>query len=56
MPMQLLRRIGVVVNVDRDRQAFLKAKQWPRNCPLQVAVEMIRLGAISTGDVLMCNV
>ncbi len=29
MPMQLLRRVRLIVNVDRDWLAFFEAKQWP---------------------------
>ena len=30
MPVQLLRRIGVVEHVHRDLLTFLEPKQWPR--------------------------
>ena len=34
MPMQLLRRIGVVEHVHRDLLTFLEPKQWPRELPI----------------------
>jgi hypothetical protein len=56
VPVQLLRRVGLIVDIDGDLLAFFKASRGPGNWPLYVVVEMMRFGPSSTGLTAMVRV